>query len=163
MVKSILLKLALFLGCLPMMAMAMTPSKQTLVGDWLCTTDDDDYVSSALIRYRADGTASEMIEYQEKDSFYPLVELVFANYRWELKGDKLYMTDTDDLAYYASYYNSAYDGGMVRMSDETTQEMKLDVINSYKENNWHYIKFHGSNKHDYYFEDGFMGDCRRLK
>lgn len=146
---------------IPMTALANTSlNQEDVVGDWRCTYQDDEVTLTELMQYRADGTAVEMLEGRYIYPYHEAIEVMLLKYRWHLEGNRLYMSDDQLLKY--DYYH--YIAGMPLQSDElTTAEMRAGILQSFEDNAWHYIEFDGKDRHRYTFEDGFSGDCQRLK
>lgn len=147
---------------LPMTALANSSiSAPDVVSDWHCVADSEYHSEKALMRYHADGTATEFMEIKEKVNHLPELEFSIMNYQWQLKDNKLLMSNPD-ITYY-QYYFILPDGGFYKFDDEVNAEGRALMIESFEENNWHYIEFDGKDKHRYYFEDGYEGHCQRLK
>lgn len=137
-------------------------TKDDLVGDWICQADDEVYSNSALVRYHADGTADEFAEGRFKDNYIPSVENISLHYRWQLKGDKLYMSD-----YQIGLFEmrDLLPVGLMRVSDEyeAITIAEYEEFFTRDENTWHYVSFHDKDHHRFYYEDGTDGECRRIK
>ncbi len=148
--------------CTPMMVLANIPfDHQDVVGDWLCIAKDGDSVSTAIMRYHADGSATEMIESKYRNLSYNDIEMAILKYQWRLEGNRLYMSDYQ-LPKYRYYYKT--DGMLIQSDEATIDEMKADLLSSInKDGNWHYMIFDGKDNHQAVFEDGYSADCQRLK
>lgn len=137
-------------------------TKDDLVGDWICQAGDEAYSNSGLVRYHADGTADEFAEARFKDNYIPSVENISLHYRWQLKGDKLHISD-----YRIGLFEmrDLLPVGLMRVSDE----YEAHAIAEYEEffavdnNTWHYVSFDDKDHHRYYYEDSTGGECRRIK
>lgn len=149
------------MSCLSMMALANEPSlHDDLVGDWLCVAKRDLARHTAIMRYHADGTATEMREGTHEYLGYNAAEMMLIHYRWSARGDRLYMSDYE-LPNYAYYHQ--YHGKPLSSDEAITEAMRGSVLGSLNEHNWHHVTFDGKDRHHAAFEDGFMGDCKRLK
>lgn len=146
---------------LAMPSHAMSFTRGDMIGDWLCQTDYQDEKNIGLMRYHADGTADEYNEiiYQSPSS--PTLEFIGSHYNWRLEGDKLHMDGINSLAYYEQYY--FLPGGLVRVDDSETAEYQEYIVESYQQDNWHYVAFDDKDTHRFYFENGYGGVCKRLK
>lgn len=155
------LLISAILMALAMPSHAMSFTRGDMIGDWLCQTDYQGEKNTGLMRYHADGTADEYNEiiYQSPSS--PTLEFIGSHYNWRLEGDKLHMDGFNSLAYYEQYY--FLPGGLVRVDDSETAEYQEYIVESYQENNWHYVAFDDKDTHRFYFENGYGGVCKRLK
>lgn len=137
-------------------------TKDDLVGDWICQADDEGYSNASLMRYHRDGMVDEFVEARYKDNYIPSIENISVHYRWQLKGDKLHMSD------YQIGLHEMYDllpVGLMRVSGEyealaRAEHEKLFAVDN---NTWHYVSFDDKDHHRFYYEDGTDGECRRIK
>lgn len=157
--RGLLISAILMALVLPSHAMSFT--RGDMIGDWLCQTAYQGQKDTGLMRYHADGTADEYIEiiYQSPSS--PTLEFIGSHYNWRLEGDKLHMDGINSLAYYEQYY--FLPGGLVRVDDSETAEYQEYIVESYQQDNWHYVAFDDKDTHRFYFENGYGGVCKRLK
>lgn len=155
------LLISAILMALAMPSHAMSFTRGDMIGDWLCQTAYQGQKDTGLMRYHADGTADEYIEiiYQSPSS--PTLEFIGSHYNWRLEGDKLHMDGINSLAYYEQYY--FLPGGLVRVDDSETAEYQEYIVESYQQDNWHYVAFDDKDTHRFYFENGYGGVCKRLK
>ena len=155
------LLISAILMALAMPSHAMSFTRGDMIGDWLCQTAYQGQKDTGLMRYHADGTADEYNEiiYQSPSS--PTLEFIGSHYNWRLEGDKLHMDGFNSLAYYEQYY--FLPGGLVRVDDSETAEYQEYIVESYQQDNWHYVAFDDKDTHRFYFENGYGGVCKRLK
>lgn len=149
---------------LPTLVMANVNSyHKDIIGNWQCVAESEDYKSSSIMRYYADGSAKEWIEVRDERGDYSTIEFMVMEYDWQVVGNKLHMSGLTDFVFYESYYKLNPYQTPIKSSDETIQEMKEIIAQNSQENSWHYIEFEGKDKHHYRFEDGYSGTCQRLK
>lgn len=157
MMKKRLFILALLAAALPSHAMDFT--RADVVGDWICQAKDLGYRQTGIIRYHADGTATEFAEHITKSASDASLIIASMYYHWQLKGDELHMSQMEMGVY--EYYDFT-PNGLVKADDAQTEQLKTIAFEGFQENNWHYLEFDGKDKHRYRFTDGFTGHCRRL-